>query len=279
MHYRLLAGLLLAAAPAAHAQLNLEAISQDILHEGLALYQSERASWVSTDLLQASGQPLSQVSGYISYTTGDSVRTLFVGGPAGAPRVVADYRYPHNSIRAAFVRRTGPRALQPREQHLLTIRQQSLADLQQVPGAELPADAAFNAVILPKGSQFWVYILTAPIRPGVVLLGNDYLLRYDAAGKLLTSQKLHHRLIALGPAPAGQVVDASVHTHLPDLSPFITPTDICTLLLYHDRVPGQRHLVLGKKYVSIFSLPDARLAIITRRAFDKLRAAKRAAPQ
>ena len=75
MRYFLLAGLLALASPIA-AQTNSKAASRAIMREGVALYQLERASWISTDLLRASHFPVQQITGTFSYVAGDSVRTL-----------------------------------------------------------------------------------------------------------------------------------------------------------------------------------------------------------
>jgi hypothetical protein len=271
VNYPFLTSLLLAVAlaPPARAQTSLTAPAAAILREGHALYQLERAAWVSTDLLRTSHLPLAQVTDYFSYARADSVCTLFVGGPAAAPVVLAEYRYPQQLIGPGTARAFGPRHLLPPERRLLGVRQQSLADLQHIPGLELPAGASFNPVLLPKGDQTWVYVLTAATRPGVVVLGNDYLLRYNAQGRLLARRKLHPGPIPLGTPPAGARVRTTLHAHGAAAGAYITPTDVCTLLLYRGQLPGASHLVMSRKYVSIFSLADARLVILTRQDFMK----------
>jgi len=153
VHYLFFIGLLLVVAPGAYAQNDLPATSQEIVREGVALYQLERAAWISTDLLQARGFPTPQVSGYFSYAAADSVRTLFVGGAGPTAQVLAEYRYPLRAIRPATARAAGPRPLLPRERALLAIRQQSLADLGHIPEAKLPERASFNAVLLSKAAR------------------------------------------------------------------------------------------------------------------------------
>ncbi|RYU81297.1 hypothetical protein [Hymenobacter persicinus] len=260
---------LLAVAPAVSAQRNLTTASREILREGQALYHLERASWVSTDLLQASHFPTRQVMAYFSYTTLDSVRTLFVGGPADKPRVLAEYCFPMAAIAPSTGVRRGPRNLTSAERKLLSVRLKSMADLQRIPGVSLPPNATFNAIVLPKGKQTWVYVLTATTQPGQFLVGNDYLLRYNTSGRLLARQQLHSGAVLLGSQSQTAPVRSTLHFHRADTTPFMTPTDICTLLLYHDRLPGKNHLVLGEKYVSIFSFADTKLTIITRQEFEK----------
>lgn len=271
MRIYMLAGALLALPlRAALAQPSLETTRQNLLREGLALYTSERASWVATDLLQATRFNTRQISGYFSYATpDDSVRTVFVGGTAAAPQVLAAYSFPTDNIRPASAHRSGTRALTAREQRLLAIRAKSMKDVARIAGFEVPENASLNPVLLEKGAETWVYVLTGATTAGMVPLGNDYLLRYDAAGRLTHKSKLHSTLITIGAAPAGQSVAATLHTHLPGAAAFITPTDICTLLLYRNQLPGRQHVVLGEKYVSVFTLADASLLLLTRKAFEQ----------
>jgi hypothetical protein len=268
--YLLLASLL-ASASMAYAQNNLQSTSQSILHEGLELYQLEQAAWLSTDLLEARHYPTQQINEYFSYASGDSIRTLFIGGRQSAPQVLTEFRSPRTHIRPATTRQLSGRELLAPEQALLAIRRRSLADLQHVAGAELPAHTAFNVVLLPKGPQVWVYVFTGATpgttQRGVTLLGNDYLLHYKANGQLLTSKKLHPNLIPISRPQTKQPIQASLHLHKEGKMPFITPTDVCTLLLYQKQLPGRTHLVFSKKYVSIFSPADAKLTILTRQAF------------
>ena len=271
MKIYLLAGVLLALSlRAAQAQRSLEATRQNLLREGLALYTSERASWVATDLLQASNFETRQVRSYFSYATpDDSVRTVFVGGTQAAPQVLLAYCFPIGNIQAASAHRSGARPLTEREKRLLSIRTKSMEDLPRVAGFEIPKNASLNPVLLEKGTETWVYVLTGATTAGTVPLGNDYLLRYDSAGRLLRKEKLHSSFIAIGPAPVGQKVAATLHTHQPGTAAFITPTDICTLLLYRHQLPGRQHVVLGEKFVSVFTPADASLALLTRKAFEQ----------
>lgn len=271
MRIYVLAGALLALPlRAALAQPSLETTRQNLLREGLALYTSERASWVATDLLQATRFNTQQIHSYFSYPTpGDSVRTVFVGGTAAAPQILAAYSFPAGNIRPASAHRSGARALTTREQQLLAIRAKSMKDVARIAGFEVPATTSLNPVLLEKGAETWVYVLTGATAAGTVPLGNDYLLRYDSAGRLTHKSKLHSSLISIGKAPAGQSVAATLHTHLSGAAAFITPSDICTLLLYRPQLPGKQHLVLGEKYVSVFTPADATLTLLTRKAFEQ----------
>jgi hypothetical protein len=74
-----------------------------------------------------------------------------------------------------------------------------------------------------------VYSITGPQASGVVLIGNDYLFKYDCDNKFISKEKIHNSLIEL-PAKmdSDQEAVATMHSHV--ISDIIDPTDICTLL-------------------------------------------------
>lgn len=114
-----------------------------------------------------------------------------------------------------------------------------------------------------------VYSITGPQASGVVLIGNDYLFKYDQDNNFVSKEKVHNSLIRL-PAKmdSDQDVVATMHSHV--ISDIIDPTDICTLLLYRDYVPWRQHYVFSKKFVSIFDMDKENLVIVTRKAWDKM---------
>jgi hypothetical protein len=44
--------------------------------------------------------------------------------------------------------------------------------------------------------------------------------------------------------------------------------------LYRHQVPAHQHYVIGREYVSIFDIDKQILAIMTRKAFDKIKGSK-----
>jgi hypothetical protein len=60
-----------------------------------------------------------------------------------------------------------------------------------------------------------------------------------------------------------------MHSHL-DAHPYITPSDICAILLYKNQLPAHQHHVIGKEYVSLFDIDKQQLVILTRKAFEKI---------
>ena len=61
-----------------------------------------------------------------------------------------------------------------------------------------------------------------------------------------------------------------MHNHLPETGDFITPTDICTLMLYEKFAGWKNHIVVSKKYMSIWNCKADELFIMTTDAMKKI---------
>jgi len=108
-----------------------------------------------------------------------------------------------------------------------------------------------------------------------VLIGNDYLLTYNKKNKLKKKEKLHNSLLEFpykfeeGDKNEGdKKMEMTIHSHI--VTDLITETDICTLLLYKDFVEWDHHLVMSKKYVSIFDLKEESLQVMKTKDWKKL---------
>ncbi|WP_220612577.1 hypothetical protein [Hymenobacter sp. HSC-4F20] len=252
-----------------------QAIEQEILKEGLALYESERASWVATDLLLARKPDMSQLGGYFSYADGDSVRTVFVKRST-APNLLTvaySFSFHRSAIEPAAARQQGTRAGSAREQKLYALRETVEQELVSGEVArapyQFPENTRPNIILLDQGPTPRAYVLVGPQEAGVLPIGNDFLLRFTAAGKLQKVERLHNSYLAMRLPEGSQTVRAGMHSHLP-AHPYITPTDICSLLLYKDSFPAPQHIVMGKDYVSVFDIEKQQLSFLNHKEFDKV---------
>ncbi|MCA8830657.1 hypothetical protein [Hymenobacter pini] len=263
----------MAVAPALAQRAALDRQQRDILQEGLALYESERASWVATDVLQARHEDLSQLGGYLSYTEGDSVRTIFFRRPGTEPvAVLYTFQFARTSIEPTTVRASGGRPFTAREQHLLTMRQAVYAELYsgKVLGTayRFPAKTNPNVVVLDQGEPR-AYVITGPKEGRLLPIGNDFRFILSKTGEVRQVERLHNSYLALEMPAGSEQIQAGMHSHL-EQHPFITATDICSLLLYKAIFPASQHYVMSKDYVSLFDVPKQQLVILTRKAFDKI---------
>jgi hypothetical protein len=272
--------LLLLTSASGLAQTNkLRALEQEILQEGLALYESERASWVATDLLMAQRPDMTGMVGYLSYADGDSLRTVFFHKQPDRESFTARYSFsfPRTAIQPATGRQFAARPASAREQLLFTQRLQVMEELEsgRVAGKPhlFPKNTRPNVVLLEQPAGTRAYVLVGPQEGGVLPIGNDLLMSFSTAGKLAKVERLHNSYLAMRMPEDGTTVEGGMHTHLP-AHPYITPTDICSLLLYEEAFPAKQHYVMGSNYVSVFDIPERRLTFITKKAFDKIASSK-----
>jgi hypothetical protein len=254
---------------------NLRAAEQNILLEGLALYESEQASWIATDILKAQKPDMAGVVGYLTYAEQDSVSTVFLKQSPGAAALDVKYgfRFARTSILPATGRALSARPASAREEHLFALRMAVMDELQSNKVLKspysFPVNTRPNVVVLEDTQGARAYVLTGPQESGVAPIGNDFLMSFTSAGRINKVERLHNSYIPLKLPEGTATIKAGMHSHLPT-HPYITPTDICSLLLYQGEFPAQQHLVIGKDYVSIFDLPKRQLLFLTKKAFDKI---------
>lgn len=260
-------------------RINLSNTNAEILREGLALYQSERASWEATDLFMARNPAPDSFNDYLTYTVADSVRTVFVRteSATSTPSVVSSYTFPAADIRSASAHFAGNRAATASETQWWKALQAVRAEMQthQRLGNSytVPASCNLNVVLLTAAAGGWrAYLLPGSKEAGLLPIGNDYLLTLDAGGEVKKAERLHNSFIPMRRPEADTItMEGTVHTHLP-AHPFITPTDICSLLLYEGLGLGKQHLIIGPAYVSVFETgtDSPQLNIIPRKTFEKI---------
>lgn len=244
-----------------------------ILAEGLLLYASERSSWVATDLMMASIADRSELGGYLSYLRGDSVCTIFwpkqSAGTAGSP-LLASYAFLAKDVRVETSSCRRMISFSSYEATLFAIRQKALAEIKS-PNSDyiVPPKSALNLAFVNNAQNINLYVLTGPQEGGVIPIGNDRLLVFTPDGKLKSSERLHNSYLLMRATDSKEPVVSLLHTHL-EAHPYITASDICAVLLYHEAIPAQQCLVMSKNYVSIFNIDKRQLIILTRKAFERI---------
>ena len=105
----------------------------------------------------------------------------------------------------------------------------------------------YNVAILPaEKSQFWVYLVPAPTKPGVWPLGGDvrYLMSSDG-GKIVAKRQLHKSVIENeSPKDENQRPVGGMHTHILAETP--EDTDVLHVLT---RKPAVPELILTKRFI------------------------------
>lgn len=244
-----------------------------ILAEGMLLYRLEKASWHATDDLVANyPKLLAKVGGYLSYQANDGhVNTVFYS-KNNPDSIVIRYQFTDLLNKTFTMLPLIGKKDRDTERELITVREDALKMMRENADVFFTfyENTSVNCILVPVGRKKKVYILTAPKSYGNVLLGGDYMLTYNSKNLLVDRRKIHNSLITLsaGDNVSNEKTAMTMHSHV--LSEAIDPTDICTLLLYKDFVDWKKHVVVGKKYVSVFDMDKETLAILTTEAWKKI---------
>lgn len=235
-----------------------------ILREGELLYRLEMASWHATDLvLRKHKDKAGQIGGYFSYEQGRQVSCVFYSKSVN-PAIIATVSF-DTSLNTATARvATNQRKFTRHEEKLYNIRKQALAEINTDKLFSRYEHTSFNLIPYADSSHGKVFVLTEPQVSGVVIFGNDYLLVFDGKDSLLHKQSLHPTII---PVDFGKDDDPELretfHLHGNEAGKFISPTDICTLLLYHRFAKWSQHLVMSKSHVCAWDLLGNKLKVYT----------------
>jgi len=241
----------------------------EILAEGFLLYNSERASWLGTDLFMAKfPDKKDKIGGYLSYSDGDKHKCIFYDKDTD-PGVLATITFDDSFVVEVANVNTDVRKLNSTEKDLYIIRTAALAEINKDTLFERYENTNFNLIPMIIKEQKKVYILTGPENNGVLLFGNDYLITFDKKNTVKTKKRLHNNLIVLEYGKEENQI-SSIHSHNEKTGDLITATDICTLLLYGPYTPWKTHYVISKGNVSIWDIQKEELIVMTRKAWDRM---------
>ena len=247
--------------------------AKPIVEEGKLLYRSEMASWHGTDLFLAQYPKRENIGGYFSYLDGDNAKCIFFSASEDNPIVIGtivfDSTYDPQSAQLDLTER----AFSTYENDLHTIRQKALDLVKNGDFYEWYKNCSPNFIPLINNNEKKVYILTGPNKNGIVIFGNDYLLKYDKNNKLTSKKRLHHNIITIDErqiSDSMKTIEATTHSHMKETGELITATDICTLMLYEKSTTWKTHYVISGKYMNIWNCETDRLLIMEKKVLDKI---------
>lgn len=228
-------------------------IATEIQKEGLMLYRLEAASWYGTDLfLKEFPGDQSKIGGYFSYEDGPSTKCIFFSGSEN-PKVIGTITFGKTVTPVAGTTDINVRPFTSREIAYMELRGKAFDYIKSDTSIRQYSQTGFNVVPIIQGSSKRVYIMTSTSREGMMLMGNDYLLQYDPQNNLQSTKALHSSLITMKYPSDGENTTGNIHTHLPEYSPFITPTDICIAKLYESVTGWHNYTTVSKDYISVWT--------------------------
>lgn len=259
----------------AFTQINLQKIADSITREGLILYKSEMASWYGTDVFtDQCKNKLGLIGGYLSYDTGQGENNIFFSKDNRNPMVLGTISFGYDFNPKNYKLDTIPRKLLPQELELYTIRQNALNEVKTDTLFKRFQNTGVSLIPAIIENKKLVYILTSPKSSGVVLFGNDYVLKYKNSNALMSKRKIHKDLIPVyykkAVADSSKIEVTAIHTHLPTTGDFISVTDICTLMLYSRYTTWKQYIVVSRDYVSLWDCKKNTLLIMTTVAWKRI---------
>ncbi len=256
------------AATKATAKKDLNKIAAEIVAEATILYRSEMASWYGTDLLQARNIPdiTSKLGGYFSYPDGEDTKCVFYTR-GERPMIFATIMFDETFNTTKATVDVGERIFTKTENIYYSIanavRMQIVEDTFFVRYEQV----SFNIIPVYDGKKKKAYIIPGTTQQGVLPFGSDYLLTFDNDYKLKTKERLHNSYVPTG---CGDNVESSYHTHVEGKSPYMTVTDVCTLMLYHSVCKFESYVVVSKEYYSQWSPKSKNLLIMPMDVMKKI---------
>ena len=244
---------------------------KEIVKVGTRLYKTEMASWYGTDIFLAKfGDRQQNTGGYFSYLVDDKAICVFFSR-GDSPKIIGTFTFDSTyNVNTALIDGQ-ERELSKQESDLLIIRQAALTAFKTDTIFKSYKDMTPNFIPLIDEDGKRVYILTGPQKQGVVVFGNDYLLIFDKENRLKEKRRLHKNIIPIEYGEQdSKIVVATIHSHLPETGDLITPTDVCTLMLYEKYAQWGQHIVISHKNVSIWDCKKDQLTVMTRKAWDKI---------
>ena len=244
---------------------NLEKIAAEIKFEGIDLYRSEMASWYGTDLFLENFSEREKIGGYFSYIDNEVPKCIFF---SINQKVIGTISFPTNyKLENAKLDLT-ERDFTNIEKEYADIRTKSLERINNDTIFKKYNNSNLNIVPIIKNNIKKVYVLTGPSINDVVIFGNDYLITFDKKNEIKNVEKLHKSIIVNSTKDI-ETIEAGAHSHVLENQPYITPTDICTLMLYEKSV-GKMYHVISKKYTSIWNAEGNKLVILTNEVMNKI---------
>jgi hypothetical protein len=251
------------------SQGKIEKLKNHVLKEGFLLYESEKASWHGGDFFLEKFSDRTKVGGYVSYTDRNNPKCVFISKEDNNKvigTVTFDKTFDLSNAKIDLTERQ----LNDIEKEYFSLRRKAFDRISNDTIFKHYKNTNYNIVPLISGKEKRVYVLTASNENGKVIIGNDYLIEFNTKGEVRKTERLHKGILFFEYGDKEKQVVGAMHSHLPEYNEIMTPTDICTTMLYQDYTRWERHTVLSKEYVSIWDCKKNELVVLTKEAWEKI---------
>ncbi|GAB5558137.1 MAG: hypothetical protein SchgKO_23500 [Schleiferiaceae bacterium] len=238
------------------------------VEEGYRLYKAEMAAWHGSDLFNAKNTEKITPGGYVAYPDGEKETVCVFFDKEDSDVVIFEVTFDEDfTLETADIEFKERKATR-KEKKLFSMRSMTIDQFQSDTLFKFYQNTSPNIIPISDELGERVYVLTGPQQSGVILFGNDYLLTFDDDLNHVNTEALHKSLIAV--FTNEEDVKKHIHTHLPDKNPFMTATDLCTILLYSKYCEIESFSVISEKYLSWWDRSSGKPFAMTREALDKI---------
>lgn len=249
---------------------DLEKIAQEITDEGIQLYRSEMASWYGTDVFVENYKQRENIGGYFSYIKNNEIPTCVFFSKEN--KVIGTVSFPTDYNPANSKLDLSEREFTEIEKDYFSIRQAAHTKISNDTIFKFYNNVNFNIVpIINKNKEKKVYVLSGTNLSNLVLFANDYLIDFNKDNSIKKVHILHNSLLSfkMYDEKVGKTV-SGIHSHVLEDWPYITPTDICTLMLYQKFTNWENYTVISKKYTSLWNNKSNHLIIMKTDVLKKI---------
>ncbi|MBS7788301.1 hypothetical protein KIH23_13415 [Flavobacterium sp. CYK-55] len=272
MKYIQLSIFLLALNLSVSGQNKLEKLKAQTVEEGKKLYASEMASWYGTDLFVDKYKDRDKIGGYFSYVDNPKKSTCVFYGKGENPKIIGtmvfDETYNVNTADYNLLERE----MTELEKDYYSLRLKTQEYVRKDTIFKRYENTTLNVVPLIDKDERKVYLLTGYNgSKKIVVYGNDYLITFDKNNNIKEAKKLHASYLPFeyGDKDGNKTI-VGMHSHVDLSGDLISPTDICTTMLYKKLTNWETYYVISKKYVSIWDCKNDNLVVMTRKAWDRM---------
>ncbi len=253
---------------------NLKKIEKKIITEGVNLYQLDMAATIGVKIYSHDFPDLVEnTMGYFSYKEGSFYKCVFYNKLA-EPQILSTISFDSlfNMKRVAV--NTTLRPMNFLEKDLYNMRERTIDDIKRdTTFYKLYNYTSITLIPVINAENKRVYILTKSDDSTTVIFGNDYQIDFDNANYISSRKLLHNEFVIIEAASKDPYIEEDpakiMHVHNNESGEFMTPTDVCILLLYQKKNRWDHHVVMAQNYVSIWYCDNNELETVTKKKWLK----------
>lgn len=252
---------------------------EQIISTGRKLYCFEKAYMIANEVMlrQYPGKYY-RIGGSVTYRIQDSVRTIFwlKKDSTSIDLTVTFDSFPDT---LNYIADPKKRTASEEELRLINLHQETRQLMNKNKGRffSFYNYTSNHLVLFPGETEDQVYILTLSNDKEDLIFGNDYLLIFAKNGKLKSKTKIHEHGYSINlqqDIPKDSSAIETFHEHNGKTPLYITATDICTLLIYRDKINWDKHTVLSPDFACTWNIEKQELQVLTRKSWDKIQEKK-----